>query len=295
MSSPNRNELASIDDIAEEGLNAEPSTTEQETPKRKLSSEGAKDDDETDDESSPKKRIKSEDDIKVKEEPSDDEAMPVPIKTEAETSAPNAVKIKAEPADGDDGVPAAASTSGSCSVRVEPANSGSTPAAVVVKTEPATSNGQPDNDAPVVSSSSTRISCRFGIRCYRRNPAHRNAEAHPGDTDYTRPNFPAPPLGTPPCPFGNLCYRRNPVHFQQLAHPADFNSAQNIRNRLRQRQTRVQQAGATEDSDEEEEDPFGGDNDDDLEYKPGADIDEDEDEEDELEFDSQRILADDYD
>ncbi|XP_022213125.2 aprataxin and PNK-like factor isoform X2 [Drosophila obscura] len=222
MASPNQNELPNIDAIVDKTAEAKPSSTEQETAKRKLSTEGAKDDDETDNEGSPRKRIKSEDDTKVKDEPSDDEEMPmpVPLKTEPEPSAPNAVKIKAEPVDGDDGVPAAASTSG-CPVTVAPADSGNTPAAVVVKTEPDTSNGQSTNDAPVVSSSTTRISCRFGIRCYRRNPAHRNAEAHPGDTDYTRPNFPTPPLGTPPCPFGNLCYRRNPVHFQQLAHPPD--------------------------------------------------------------------------
>ncbi|EDW38819.1 GL13753 [Drosophila persimilis] len=303
MSSPNRNELADIDAIVTETLEAKPLPAEQETTKRKQPAEGAK----NDDESSPDKRIKLEDNTKIKEEPSDNEAialpiktdpnpMAVPTKTEPGSSTSDGVKIKVEPVDGA-AVPAAAHTSSA--IKVEPADSGSTSPAVVVKTEPATSNGQTANNIPnVVSSSTTRNSCYFGIRCYRRNPLHRMAVAHPGDADYTRPNFPAPPLGTPSCPFGNLCYRRNPVHFQRMSHPPNFNSDQNIRNRLRQRQTHARQAGTTgddEDSDEEEEDPFGGDNDDDLEYKPGADIDEDEDEDDELEFDSQRINADDYD
>ncbi|XP_032311346.1 aprataxin and PNK-like factor, partial [Drosophila ananassae] len=132
---------------------------------------------------------------------------------------------------------------------------------------------------------------------YSRNPVHRSSEAHPGDPDYRRPNFPEPPLGTPPCPFGNACYRRNPIHFQQHSHPPDFNSAQNISNRLRQRKAKKpQQDFASEDEEEEEdeEDPFADDNDQDADYRPGGDIDDD-DEEDELEFDSQRINSEDYD
>lgn len=57
------------------------------------------------------------------------------------------------------------------------------------------------------------------LHFFRRNPAHRLAEAHPGDSDYRRPSFPEPAAGTPPCPFGSQCYRRNPAHFQQFTHP----------------------------------------------------------------------------
>ncbi|EDX12825.1 GD20355 [Drosophila simulans] len=109
----------------------------------------------------------------------------------------------------------------SIKIKTEPADNGTPNAGAVVKTEPTNSNAQNAVDESTVSSSSIRTSCRFGIRCYRRNPAHRSAEAHPGDQDYRRPNFPAPPLGTPACPFGNACYRRNPVHFQDYSHPAD--------------------------------------------------------------------------
>ncbi|XP_016925418.4 aprataxin and PNK-like factor [Drosophila suzukii] len=228
-------------------------------------------------ESSTSKRVKSE-------EPG------VSIKAEPNPDTP--VQVKAEPVEEADEPAVEPTSSGSTiPVRTEPTANGNPPAAAVVKTEPTSSNGQAAVDSSV-SSSSTRISCRFGIRCYRRNPAHRSAEAHPGDQDYRRPNFPEPPLGTPACPFGNACYRRNPVHFQQHSHPADFNSAQNISNRLRQRRAQIQnnQDSGTE---EEEEDPFGGDNDEDADYRPGADIDEDED--DELEFESQRINSDDYD
>ncbi|XP_017054926.1 aprataxin and PNK-like factor [Drosophila ficusphila] len=232
-------------------------------------------------ENSPSKRLKS------------DEPTPS-IKTEPNPDTP--VSVKAEPVDEDteEAEPAVEATTSDplIQVKAEPAANGDLPAARVVKTEPTRSNEVATADSSV-SSSSTRISCRFGIRCYRRNPVHRSAEAHPGDSDYRRPDFPEPPLGTPACPFGNACYRRNPVHFQEHSHPADFNSAQNIRNRLRQRQNRQTPDDDEDFGSDEEEDPFGGDNDNDADYRPGADIDEDED--DELEFESQRINNDEYD
>lgn len=94
-----------------------------------------------------------------------------------------------------------------------------------------------------------RECCRYGIRCYRyvqskrihfllnsfqilfidflffsflftirRNPLHREQEAHPGDQDYRLPNYPEPPLGAPSCPYLDRCYRRNPEHFKQFTH-----------------------------------------------------------------------------
>ncbi|XP_017067801.2 aprataxin and PNK-like factor isoform X2 [Drosophila eugracilis] len=149
---------------------------------------------------SPIKRMKSEEPL-------------VSVKDEPNTDTP--VKIKSEPVDD---VDEPATSSDTIQVKTEPTTNRNSPAAI--KTEPTNSSAQAAVDSSV-SSSSTRISCRFGIRCYRRNPAHRSAEAHPGDQDYRRPNFPDPPLGTPACPFGNACYRRNPVHFQEHSHPAD--------------------------------------------------------------------------
>ncbi|XP_043653101.1 aprataxin and PNK-like factor isoform X1 [Drosophila teissieri] len=231
-------------------------------------------------ENSPRKRVKSEEPV-------------ASIKDETDLDV--AIKIKAEPVDDaeDKENPAAepTSTDPTIQIKTEPADNGIPPAATMIKTEPTNKNAPGAVDDSSVSSSSTRTSCRFGIRCYRRNPAHRSAEAHPGDQDYRRPDFPAPPLGTPACPYGNSCYRRNPVHFQDYSHPADFNSAQNIRNRLRQR--RAQRQNDDDSCTDEEDEPFGGDNDKDADYRPGADIDEDED--DDLEFDSQRISGDDFD
>ncbi|XP_017119053.1 aprataxin and PNK-like factor [Drosophila elegans] len=251
--------------------------------KRKSPAEASiRGDENSETENSQNKRIKSEEPV---------------VSTRDEPKRDTPVKIKAEPADedaGEEALPSSEATTidPTIQVKAESTVNGNSPAAAaVVKTEPnnSNSNGQVAADSSV-SSSSSRISCRFGIRCYRRNLAHRSAEAHPGDQDYRRPDFPEPPLGTPACPYGNACYRRNPVHFQQHSHPPDFNSAQNIRNRLRQRKAHRQNDNAGTD---EEDDPFGGDNDNDADYRPGADIDEDED--DELEFESQRINSDDYD
>lgn len=69
------------------------------------------------------------------------------------------------------------------------------------------------------TSSKIRVSCKYGVRCCRRNPKHRIIEAHPSDNDYRRPNYPTPPKGTPDCRFGDLCYRRNPIHFRDFSHP----------------------------------------------------------------------------
>ncbi|KAH8383132.1 hypothetical protein KR009_007041, partial [Drosophila setifemur] len=248
--------------------------------KRKSPVEASAGGENSDNESCPNKRMKPEEQavaiktepkahssVKVKEEPAAGEAEPA---EEASSSVPPPFQIKAEPTD----------------------NGNPAPAVVVVKTVPTNSNGQAADDSSV-SSSTSRPSCRFGIKCYRRNPAHRSAEAHPGEADYRRPNFPEPPLGTPPCPFGNACYRRNPTHFQMHSHPPDFNSDQNIRKRLRQRKVQRQNCPDGDATEEEEDDPFADDYDKDDDYRPGADIDEDD--EDELEFDSQRVNCDDYD
>lgn len=82
-----------------------------------------------------------------------------------------------------------------------------------------------------------RVACKYGIHCSRyvtpqiqhffllksfdrQNPVHRVDESHPGDDDYTMPDYEKPPTGVPACPFGDDCYRRNPVHFQQFSHPS---------------------------------------------------------------------------
>ncbi|XP_017472585.1 PREDICTED: aprataxin and PNK-like factor [Rhagoletis zephyria] len=135
-------------------------------------------------------------------------------------------------------------------------------------------------------SSSSRESCRFGIRCYRRNPVHRIEEAHPGDNDYKRPNYPPPPKGTPDCPYGSLCYRRNPAHFQHFNHPPETNFEQNYKNyRLRGRQRQHEQDedalnsstnGCVLDDDYDLDEPFSNDEEFDSDYLPNS-IDEDDD------------------
>ncbi|CAD7085193.1 unnamed protein product [Hermetia illucens] len=112
-----------------------------------------------------------------------------------------------------------------------------------------------------------------------KNPMHRIEEAHPGDTDYRRPLYPDPPLGTPDCPYGNLCYRRNPVHFQQFAHPPSTDFEKNYRNRKRMLRQRKKKAKDPEydddfiDDEELEQEDFSSDEDD--EYVPSDTDDED--------------------
>ncbi|XP_023165652.2 aprataxin and PNK-like factor isoform X3 [Drosophila hydei] len=147
--------------------------------------------------------------VTIKKEPGEDHDVSAAVDvsdvptTSTSSSASSTIVIKTEASNDDP------------SVKTDVASS-----STVVKTEP-NSNTQSAIADSSVSSSTLRPSCRFGIKCYRRNLAHRRTEAHPGDSDYRRPSFPTPPLGTPACPFGNLCYRRNPIHFQQYSHPSD--------------------------------------------------------------------------
>lgn len=70
------------------------------------------------------------------------------------------------------------------------------------------------------SSSPVRSSCMFGSSCYRKNPAHRVKEAHPGDDDYVDPTDAPADEGDdrPECEFGTACYRKNPDHKRQFKH-----------------------------------------------------------------------------
>jgi len=133
---------------------------------------------------------------------------------------------------------------------------------MVVKKEEESIKKEPE------AGSSLRPSCKFGIKCYRRNPFHRVEEAHPGDLDYRRPEFPEPPVGTPFCPFGNVCYRRNPVHFQQFSHPPQTDFHQNRldrQNKLRNRKPIVYNAEYSDDEISSDDDFSAGSED---EYDP---------------------------
>lgn len=114
--------------------------------------------------------------------------------------------------------PPAQSTVDSVVVKPDPdASEASTSRPKSPKTEPATDEVKtetPDSTGPP-----PRPSCEFGIRCYRRTLDHRAQFAHPNDSDYRRPTFPAAPDDAPHCPFGVSCYRRNPQHFREYQHP----------------------------------------------------------------------------
>jgi len=64
-----------------------------------------------------------------------------------------------------------------------------------------------------------RSSCLYGSSCYRKNPKHREDEAHPGDEDYRDPTEEESDDGDrPECEYGAECYRRNPQHRKDFSH-----------------------------------------------------------------------------
>ena len=77
----------------------------------------------------------------------------------------------------------------------------------------------------VKSGGKYRPACQFGASCYRKNPAHRAEQSHPGDSDYedTKTKFDTSidersNDDKPECPFGKACYRQNPQHKRDFKH-----------------------------------------------------------------------------
>ncbi|KAK3580869.1 hypothetical protein CHS0354_032930 [Potamilus streckersoni] len=64
-----------------------------------------------------------------------------------------------------------------------------------------------------------RQRCRFGDKCYRKNPTHREEFCHPGDESFEENSEDE---GLPDCPFGETCYRTNPKHLQEYRHPQPY-------------------------------------------------------------------------
>lgn len=147
-----------------------------------------------------------------------------------------------------------------------------------------TSDTKPPEPPPVARSA--RTVCRFGVKCYRKNGSHRDEEAHPGDPDYTMPDYPEPPPHTPQCPYGSTCYRRNPQHFQQFSHsgsPSALPTHAPPPAKRRRMQPRYSsdsddsEDGADEmadflDDHSDDEDPYGVSDEDDM-YDPDGDLD----------------------
>jgi len=74
-------------------------------------------------------------------------------------------------------------------------------------------------NSDVSQATARRPSCAFGASCYRKNPAHRNDTAHPGDHDFK--DITDQDSGDderPECEYGVECYRKNPQHRKDFKH-----------------------------------------------------------------------------
>lgn len=173
-------------------------------------------------------------------------------------------------------------------VKLEPKEEPEEATSTTAPADSTSTDTKPSEPPPVVARRG-RTACRFGVKCYRKNGSHRDEEAHPGDGDYTLPDYPEPPPHTPQCPYGSACYRRNPTHFQQFRHsggpPAATLPSHSppAKRRRRERQyssdSDDSEDGADEmadfldDNSEDEEDPYGMSDEDDV-YDPDGDIDD---------------------
>jgi len=90
-------------------------------------------------------------------------------------------------------------------------------------------------------------SCAYGATCYRKNPAHRTEEAHPGDEDFRDPNQAGDDEddGRPECEYGRDCYRKNPEHRKDFKHSV---------RKARKAKVAAKKKGAAKDADDYESD-----------------------------------------
>ena len=74
----------------------------------------------------------------------------------------------------------------------------------------------------VKTSDKPRPVCQYGASCYRKNPAHRTQQSHPGDSDYEdekeSKKDESDDDDKPQCPYGKSCYRQNPQHKRDYKH-----------------------------------------------------------------------------
>ncbi|CAF1284315.1 unnamed protein product [Adineta ricciae] len=69
-----------------------------------------------------------------------------------------------------------------------------------------------------------RVRCPYGKSCYRKNPAHRAEQSHPGDSDCEDDketedeDKKSDDADKPSCPYGKSCYRQNPQHKREYKH-----------------------------------------------------------------------------
>ena len=118
-----------------------------------------------------------------------------------------------------------------------------------------------------------RPSCGYGATCYRKNPAHRTEEAHPGDDDFRDlDQADDEDDGRPECEYGRDCYRKNPDHRKDFRHSV---------RKARKAKVAAKKKGAAKDADDyesdfidEEEDGWEpvDDSDADADFQPSSEV-----------------------
>ncbi|XP_022257774.1 aprataxin and PNK-like factor [Limulus polyphemus] len=83
-----------------------------------------------------------------------------------------------------------------------------------------TIKGRPDSDEEESTDEKLRKSCRFGEKCYRKNPSHFEEFSHPGDRDFLEAEDASSDNEEkkPECQYGVDCYRKNLKHRQKYSH-----------------------------------------------------------------------------
>merc|ERR1719204_1004370 len=119
-----------------------------------------------------------------------------------------------------------------------------------------------------------RPSCPFGASCYRKNPAHRQDHAHPGDRDFLQDSDENE--NKPECEYGVDCYRKNPQHRKDFKHTVKPLPTRKAKEATKKKSKDEDEYESDLIDDEEDGWEPVDDSDDDADWAPQQGVDEDE-------------------
>ncbi|XP_034177442.2 uncharacterized protein LOC117602943 isoform X1 [Osmia lignaria lignaria] len=135
-----------------------------------------------------------------------------------------------------------------------------------LQTESKAETNIPTNESNVSTTTTTvntprREKCKYGEKCYRKNPQHKAEYSHPEDADYNIPD------NREECPYGSRCYRKNPQHKMQFKHTSRKTRNEYSKQRRKRSPTTVFSDTLSDFEDSSEEESV-----DESEYEPSSDL-----------------------
>ncbi|XP_031825512.1 uncharacterized protein LOC116423907 isoform X2 [Nomia melanderi] len=116
-----------------------------------------------------------------------------------------------------------------------------------------------------------RERCKYGDKCYRRNPQHKAKYSHPMDSDYDTID------NRKECPYGIQCYRTNPQHKKDYKHT--MQKAPNDKRKRASKKTSLASSNTLSDLEDSFSDDSVEESVDESDYQPSSDVENSDDDE----------------